>query len=101
MSYIAVVQQQSGFGFIEFREYSIISNKSNFKNVYSTNNLLSDLIAGNYRKFSRKMAPILAPKVKLNNGYEMPVLGLGTYEVSFFLCRFCSVLFTFFIFSVI
>lgn len=28
------------------------------------------------------MAPTLAPKVKLNNGYEMPVLGLGTYEVS-------------------
>ncbi|XP_011295548.1 1,5-anhydro-D-fructose reductase isoform X1 [Musca domestica] len=27
-----------------------------------------------------KMAPTLAPKVKLNNGYEMPVLGLGTYE---------------------
>ncbi|XP_073839633.1 1,5-anhydro-D-fructose reductase isoform X2 [Musca autumnalis] len=29
----------------------------------------------------KKMAPILAPKVKLNNGYEMPVLGLGTYEL--------------------
>ena len=26
------------------------------------------------------MAPKLAPTVKLNNGYEMPVLGLGTYE---------------------
>ncbi|TMW40206.1 hypothetical protein DOY81_014713, partial [Sarcophaga bullata] len=29
----------------------------------------------------KKMAPILAPTVKLNNGYEMPVLGLGTYEL--------------------
>lgn len=25
----------------------------------------------------------LAPKVLLNNGYQMPVLGLGTYMVSF------------------
>ncbi|XP_075162202.1 1,5-anhydro-D-fructose reductase isoform X3 [Haematobia irritans] len=37
-----------------------------------------------YRNFStnnyKKMAPILAPTIKLNNGYEMPVLGLGTYE---------------------
>jgi len=24
----------------------------------------------------------LAPTVKLNNGYEMPILGLGTYNVS-------------------
>ncbi|XP_075162201.1 1,5-anhydro-D-fructose reductase isoform X2 [Haematobia irritans] len=38
-----------------------------------------------YRNFStnnyKKMAPILAPTIKLNNGYEMPVLGLGTYEL--------------------
>jgi len=25
------------------------------------------------------MAPVVAPIVKLNNGYEMPILGLGTY----------------------
>lgn len=29
-----------------------------------------------------RMAPKLAPTVKLNNGYEMPILGLGTYLVS-------------------
>uniref|UniRef100_A0A1I8PKS4 NADP-dependent oxidoreductase domain-containing protein n=1 Tax=Stomoxys calcitrans TaxID=35570 RepID=A0A1I8PKS4_STOCA len=32
------------------------------------------------KSYCGKMAPILAPTVKLNNGYEMPVLGLGTYE---------------------
>lgn len=30
----------------------------------------------------------LAPTIKLNNGYEMPVLGLGTYNVSYFLICF-------------
>lgn len=25
----------------------------------------------------------IVPKLKLNNGYEIPVLGLGTYKVKF------------------
>lgn len=34
----------------------------------------------------RKMS--LIPKKKFNNGYEIPVLGLGTYKVKFFILNF-------------
>ncbi|KAM7358189.1 uncharacterized protein ACRADG_003245 [Cochliomyia hominivorax] len=73
-----VVPALSDAGYTQFREYSINLNRKTRKN---NNLLLNDLINWNYRKFSNKMAAILAPKVKLNNGYEMPVLGLGTYEL--------------------
>lgn len=37
----------------------------------------------NQENFNKaKMDPKLAPTVKLNSGYDMPVLGLGTYQVS-------------------
>ncbi|XP_065360470.1 aldo-keto reductase family 1 member B1-like isoform X1 [Calliphora vicina] len=63
----------------QFRDYSINFNKSSGDN-FEVPRFFSDLIKRNCRKFSNKMAPILAPTVKLNNGYEMPIFGLGTYE---------------------
>ncbi|XP_065360472.1 1,5-anhydro-D-fructose reductase-like isoform X2 [Calliphora vicina] len=64
----------------QFRDYSINFNKSSGDN-FEVPRFFSDLIKRNCRKFSNKMAPILAPTVKLNNGYEMPIFGLGTYEL--------------------
>jgi hypothetical protein len=33
------------------------------------------------RREKFNMAPIFAPTVKLNNGFDIPVLGLGTWKV--------------------
>ncbi|XP_037824845.1 1,5-anhydro-D-fructose reductase-like [Lucilia sericata] len=66
---------------VQFREYSIKLNNSSAGTILKVDTYFSDLIKNNCRNFFwKKMAPILAPTVKLNNGYEMPILGLGTYE---------------------
>lgn len=33
------------------------------------------------RQFVTSISKMSAPKIKLNNGYEMPIFGLGTYKV--------------------
>lgn len=48
--------------------------------------ILHNFSSRSFFQIIRKMsATITAPKVKLNDGNEMPVLGLGTYLVSSFL----------------
>lgn len=37
-----------------------------------------------FQKIQKMSAKITVPKVKLNDGNEMPILGLGTYLVRFF-----------------